>query len=329
MRSLRKCGIASTASALPNKTLTNYHLEKLVDTNNEWIVTRTGIKERRVTEKGKGASHLALEASQKVLQQADVLPEDLDLIVLATVTPDRLMPATANVVQARLGAAKAAALDVNAGCTGFVYGLVLGQQFIEAGTYDNVLVIGVDIMSRIIDWQDRTTCILFGDGAGAALLQPTEGGKGILSIQLGSDGNSADMLQVPAGGSLLPATQETVKERMHYIKMNGNEVFKFAVRMVPEVTLSLLKKAGKETSQLDYLFLHQANLRIMDAVRKRLGLSLETTPVNIERYGNMSAASIPVALDEVNQTGGLKSGDLIAIVGFGAGFAWGGVLMEW
>jgi len=329
MSQVAKCGIVSTASALPRKKLTNFHLEKMVDTSHQWIVSRTGIEERRLAEEGTGASHLALEASQKALKSANVSPEQVDLIILTTVTPDRPVPATANVVQAHLGASRAAAFDLNAGCSGFIYGLVTGQQFIQTGIYQNVLVIGVDLLSRITDWQDRGTCVLFGDGAGAVLLQPVEESGGVLATQLGSDGESADMLQVPAGGAMMPASERTVKERLHYIKMNGNEIFKFAVRIVSEVTLDLLQKTGKKPEDLDNLILHQANLRILETARKKLGLPRERTPVNINLYGNMSAASIPVALDEVNQSGKLKRGDLIALVAFGAGLTWGGVLMEW
>jgi len=322
------CGIAATGAAMPEKKLTNHDLEKIVDTNDEWIVSRTGIKERRIMEEGKGNTELAVKACRQALETAKVSPEEVDLVLFTTVTPDQPIPATASLVQARLGAERAAAFDLNAGCSGFVYGLVVGKQFIEAGVYRNVLVIGADLLSRVTDWQDRGTCVLFGDGAGVALLQPTRG-KGIMSMELGSDGNQYEMLRLPAGGALMPASHETVEKRMHSIKMNGNEVFKFAVRIIPEVTKNMLRETGRDISELGYLFLHQANLRIMEASRKKLDLPPERMPVNIDRYGNMSAATIPVALHEVADSGQLKQGDLIAMVAFGAGLTWGGVLMEW
>ncbi len=324
-----RCGIVSTGAALPEKKLTNADLEKIVETNNEWIVTRTGIRERRIAEAGTGSSHLAVEACREALQRGGVDPREVDLVILATVTPDQPVPATANMVQARLGASRAAAFDLNAGCSGFVYAVGVARQFIENGMYRNVLVVGVDLLTRITDWQDRSTCVLFGDGAAAVLLQPVEEGGGILAMEMGSDGNGADFLKVPAGGSLMPSSHDTVKDRLHYIQMNGNEIFKFAVRIVSETTLNLLKQARRDPSEIRYLFLHQANLRIMDTARKRLGLAPERVPVNIDRYGNMSAATIPVALHETAASGKLKRGDLVALVAFGAGLTWGGVLLEW
>ena len=329
MKKQQRCGVVSTASALPEKVLTNHQLERMVDTDNHWIVSRTGIQERRIAQEGLGASHYSMQASRKALEKAALSPQELDLIIIATVTPDQPLPATANVIQDRLGAHKAAAFDLSAGCSGFVYGLSVGQQFIETGMYRNVLVVGVDLLSRIVDWQDRSTCVLFGDGAGAVVLQPVEDNRGILSTSLGSVGSGADMLQVPAGGALMPPSEETVKNRLHYVKMNGNEVFKFAVRVVGEVTEELLAGADKKVNDLDMLLLHQANLRIMEAARKRLGITPARTPTNIESYGNMSAASIPVILDEVNQEGRLHKGDLVAMVAFGAGLSWGGALLRW
>lgn len=329
----KKCRIVATGAALPEKKLTNHDMEDIVETDNEWIVSRTGIQERRIMEEGKGASRLAEEACWQALNSAGVSPEEIDLIVFTTVTPDQLIPASASILQARLGASRAAAFDLNAGCTGFVYGLATGSQFIETGLYRNVLVIGADLLSRVTDWQDRSTCILFGDGAGVALLQPEENkeekSSGFLSMELGSDGSNPEILIMPGGGSLVPATEESVRNRMHYIKMNGNEVFKFATRVIPEVTWSLLKKAGRETPELKYLILHQANMRIMESARKKLELSRERVPTNIERYGNMSAASVPVLLHEIVEAGGLNKGDLVGMVGFGAGLTWGGVLLEW
>ncbi|NLZ28499.1 MAG: beta-ketoacyl-ACP synthase 3, partial [Firmicutes bacterium] len=228
-----------------------------------------------------------------------------------------------------MGATRAAAFDLNAGCTGFVYGLAVGRQFIESGTYKNVLVIGVDIISRIVDWEDRATCVLFGDGAGAAILQPTDAGRGFVATDLRSDGSGAEMLIVPAGGSRLPACDTTVKGKKHFVRMSGNEIFKFAVRVIEDITVNLLKKADVEVENLDRLFLHQANSRIIEAARKRLGLPAEKVPINIDHYGNTSAASIPISLYESVEDGTLKKGDLVAMVAFGAGLTCGGVLLEW
>ena len=329
MRESKRASIASTGIALPERRLTNHQLEQLVDTTDEWIKTRTGISERRILEEDKAASDLAIESAREALKGAGLSPAELDLIILATATPDYQVPSTACLVQSRLGADHAAAFDLNAGCSGFVYGMVIGQQFIENGLYRNVLVIGVDILSRIINWEDRSTCVLFGDGAGAVVMQPSSEKRGVMSTKLISDGDGFEHLMVPAGGSRNPATIDTVKERKHFVHMNGNEVFKFAVRAVIDVTNHLLQEANLKAGDLDYLFLHQANLRIIESARKKLGFEITQIPVNIHRFGNMSAASIPVTLHEVVMAGDLKKGDLIALVAFGAGLTCGGVLMEW
>lgn len=322
-----KAGIVSTGYSLPEKILTNYDLEKIVDTSNEWIVSRTGIKERRILEEGLAASDLAVAAGKNAMEQAGISPEELSLIIVGTTSPDMPAPATAVIVQAKLQACNAAAFDLNAGCTGFIYALHVGQQFVENGSAGCVLVIGVDIVSRFLDWEDRSTCVLFGDGAGAVMLQPVARG-GIITSLLKADGKGADYLNIPGGGSRFPASRDTVREKLHCVKMTGNDVFKFAVKVVVDTTTELLQNAGKITADLDFLVLHQANTRIIEAARKRLDIPSEKVLVNIGAYGNMSAASIPVALHEAIADGRIKRGDLVALVGFGAGFTWGGTLVE-
>lgn len=322
-------GILGIGSALPTRVLTNLDLEKTLETSDEWIRTRTGICERRIAEDAVCTSDLAAEAARAAMHHAGVGVEEIDLIILATATPDVPLPATACYVQAKLGAVHAAAFDVAAGCTGFVYALSIGRQFVATGACRYVLVIGAEILSRILDWKDRATCVLFGDGAGAVVLGPVPAGQGLLSFRLGSDGTYADMLSIPAGGSKLPASLATVEARLHFLQMSGHEVFKFAVRVMGEVTTQALDELGLTKADLDFLVPHQANLRIIDAARKRFDLPEERVIVNIERYGNMSSASIPVALEEAIQSGRLKKGDLVAMVGFGAGLTWGAAIMRY
>ncbi len=321
--------ITGTGAALPAQRITNRDLEKMVDTTDEWIVSRSGIRERRKLEEGLSSKDLSIKASRDALQAASLDPAELDLILVATVTPDHPTPASSCLLQAGLEAYNAAAMDISAGCTGFIYALCVAHQFICGGAYKNILVVGVEVLTRITDWQDRSTCVLFGDGAGAVVLQATDEERGILDYRLKADGRGADLLIVPAGGSAMPACAETLQNRMHYIKMNGNEIFKFAVRVVEETLLDLLKKEKVEASELDFLFLHQANLRIIEYIRKRLGLPREKVPVNIDRFGNMSTATIPIALHEEVTAGRLKKDDLVAMIGFGAGLTWGGLLMKW
>ncbi|MEW5785392.1 MAG: beta-ketoacyl-ACP synthase III [Bacillota bacterium] len=321
--------VTGTGAALPAQRLTNADLEKIVDTNDAWIIARTGIRERRKLEEGFSNVDLSTRAAQEALAEAGLKPEELDLILVATVTPDFQTPSTACLLQARLGALRAAALDLSAGCSGFIYALNVGQQFIQNSTYRNILVVGVEVLSRVTDWKDRGTCVLFGDGAGAVVLQPTTEKRGIVACELGADGRGAELLIIPAGGSDRPASAETVAGRLHYVKMNGNEVFKFAVRQVEETLFNLLERGGVKPEALDYLFLHQANLRIIESARKRLNLPPERVPVNIDRYGNMSSATIPVSWHEEAAAGRLKKGDLVAAVAFGAGLTWGGILMKW
>jgi 3-oxoacyl-[acyl-carrier-protein] synthase III len=326
---LRSVGISGLGSCLPDKILSNADLEKIVDTNDEWIETRTGIRERRIVDEDTALSDICVVAAQRALEDAGVHAEDIDLILVATITPDFVFPSTACILQDKLGAKKAAALDIEAGCSGFLYGLAVGSQFIATGMYNKVLVIGGETLSKILDMTDRGTCILFGDGAGAAVLSPVEDGNGFLSFVLGAQGQGGENLCMPAGGSRNPTSEETVKDRQHFIKMSGNEVFKFAVRIMGEAAVQSLEKAGLSTKDVDVLIPHQANIRIIDAAMKRLDLDRDKVIVNLDKYGNMSAASIPVALDEAVKEGRIKNGDTIVMVGFGAGLTWGACAMKW
>lgn len=322
-------GIVGTGSYMPEKVLTNVDLEKIVDTNDEWIVSRTGIKERHVVDQDTPVSELCYQAALRALEDAKVSPEELDLIIVATITPDYVFPATAGLVAERLGAKKAAAFDLEAACTGFLYGVTTGAQFIATGMYKTVLVIGGETLSKILNWEDRGTCILFGDGAGAAVLQPVEDGYGFLGYELGTDGSGGKLLSMPGGGSMHPASLETIGNKMHTIHMTGNEVFKFAVRIMGEAALKALDRAGLKKEDIDCLIPHQANSRIVDSAVKRLGIDPEKVVVNLDRYGNMSAASIPVALDEAARGGRLNYGDILVMVGFGAGLTWGAAVLKW
>ncbi|MFZ5646470.1 MAG: beta-ketoacyl-ACP synthase III [Bacillota bacterium] len=324
-----RAGVIGLGSYVPEKVLTNSELEKTVDTSDQWIVTRTGIRERRIAAPEEATSDLALEAARKALADAHIGPEDIDLIIVATNTPDSLFPATACIVQDRLGAHRAGAFDLLAGCTGFIYSLSVGSQFVISGMYRHVLVIGAETLSRIVDWEDRNTCVLFGDGAGAAVIGRVPGDYGILHTMLGSDGSGGQHLYLPAGGSRLPATGETVGGRLHFVRMNGREVFKFAVRTCGDGSMEALKEAGLSLGDLDFLIPHQANIRIIEAAAKRLELPMEKVLVNVDRYGNTSTASIPMALEEAVNQGRIKDGDNILMTGFGAGLTWAVALMRW
>ncbi|MGI5839139.1 MAG: beta-ketoacyl-ACP synthase III [bacterium] len=326
---VRAVGIAGTGTALPERILTNADLEKMVDTSDEWIRTRTGICQRYIADADTATSDLAAAAAREALAAAGTKPEEVDLILVATASPDMLFPSTACFVQAKLGAARAAAFDLSAGCTGFLYGLTTGAQFIRTGMYDTVLVIGAETLSKLVNWKDRSTCVIFGDAAGAAVLKPTETGKGFLSFVLGADGSGGDLLKVPAGGSRLPATAETVAAGQHYIHMAGNEVFKFAVRAMGDAALAAIAKAGLTKADIDYLIPHQANSRIIDASVRRLEIAREKVHINLNNFGNTSSASVAVALDEALRDGKVKPGDRIVMVAFGAGLTWGATVMEW
>ena len=324
-----RIGIIGLGHYLPDKVLSNSDLEKMVDTSDEWITTRTGIKQRRLVEKGTATSDIATIAAQEALKDANLKPEELDLIIVATITPDMQFPSTACLVQAKIGALNAAAFDVSAACSGFIYAIAAAYNFILSGQYKNALVIGAEVLSSIVYWQDRNTCVLFGDGAGAAVLTRVADG-GILSVHLGSDGNSAGLLNLPAGGSAMPATIETVTNRQHYLKMSGNEVFKLAVKAMADAADKAAKKAGiTKVEDINLIIPHQANMRILMAVANRLKLSESQLFLNVEKYGNMSSASTAVALYEAVKQGRIKKGDNVILVAFGAGLTWAACAIKW
>jgi 3-oxoacyl-[acyl-carrier-protein] synthase III len=321
--------IISTGSYLPEKILTNFDLEKIVDTSDEWITERTGIKERRIASENQAASDLAYEASRLALEKASLKAEDIDLLIAATVTGDMPFPSTACIIQHRLGAKNAAAFDINAACSGFLYGLYVADSFVRSGMHKRVLIIGTEVLSKITDWEDRTTCVLFGDGAGAAIVEPTEEERGIISMHINSDGGMWDLLHIPGGGSRYPVSKDSLDKRLHYIKMKGNETFKVAVRTLEDLVLRILKDNKLDPSQLSLLIPHQANLRIIQATADRLGLPMDKVLINIDKYGNTSAASIPIALDEAVMTGRIKDGDYILLEAFGGGLTWASALIKW
>ncbi len=313
---------------LPKTVLSNADLEKMVDTSDEWITTRTGIKERRIVSKQEAVSDLAMKAAEEALKDAKVKPQDLDLLIIATITPDMQFPSTACFVQAALGAKNAVCFDISAACSGFLYGLVTAQQFIARGVYKNALIIGAEVLSGVTDWEDRNTCVLFGDGSGAVVLGEVKSG-GMLSSYLGSDGNYADLLMLPGGGSRNPATHKTIDGRLHYIKMRGNELFKIAVKAMTNAATHALSNAWLSPKDVDLLIPHQANVRIISAVAKRLGLSEDKVYLNIERYGNTSSASTAIALCEAVKEGRIKKGDILVLDAFGAGLVWGACVIKW
>ena len=325
---MQEAGILGLGCYLPPKKLTNTDLEKMVETSDEWILTRTGVKERRIASKETATSDLGVEASRLAISDAGLKPEDIDLIMVATITPDMAFPATACIIQDKIGARNAAAFDINAACSGFVFVLVLAQQFINTGLYRNVLVVGAEKLTSIVDWKDRSTCVLFGDGAGACVVGRSKDRK-ILSSFMGADGSGGHLLSVPAGGSRLPTTDETVKNRLHFLKMEGNEVFKVAVRIMVDAANKAIKKAGLQLDDIKLFIPHQANIRILLAVAKRLGVGKDKIFMNIERYGNMSAASTAVALVEASQHGKFKKGDNVVLVAFGGGLTYGAVVIQW
>ena len=314
---------------MPERIMTNKEIESFLDTSDEWVRSRTGIAERRIAAPDQATSDMAVEAGRKALAAAGVHPDQVDLIIVATNTPDMFFPATACLVQDRLGATRAGGFDLLAGCTGFVYATAVGAQFIVSGAAKVVLVIGSEVLSRILDWEDRNTCVLFGDGAGAAVLQPVPGDRGILATRLGSDGSGGKHLDIPGGGSRIPTTHESIDKRLHYLKMNGREVFKFAVRTLGKVAAEVLEDAGIKQEELDFFIPHQANIRIIEVAAKKLGLPMERVLVNVDRYGNTSTASVPLALHEALEQGRIKDGDNVVMVGFGTGLTWGGLAMKW
>ena len=322
--------ISGTGSSLPEKIVTNFDLEKLVETSDEWITTRTGIRERRVAREGESMSQFAIAASRCAIQAAGLQSADIDLIICATVTPDMPIPATSCIIQERLGARRAAAFDLSAGCSGFIYALSVGHQFIRSGMYRQILVIGAELLTKYLDWSDRTTCILFADGAGAVVLSRSDDPtRGILASSLHADGSMADFITLPGGGTNNPPTEATVKQGLHFIRMKGNETFKIAVRSIEEVCREVCAAGGLAPSAVDLFVPHQANKRIIDAVGSRLGLDPAKVYLNIERTGNTSSASIPIALDEASRKGLIKQGDRVLFAAFGAGLTWGAALVRW
>ncbi len=322
--------ILGVGAYVPDQVLTNADLEKMVETSDEWIIERTGIRERRIASKDQATSDLAYEATLRVLDRTGLSPEDLDMIIVGTATPDMPFPATACLLQARLGIKGRPCFDIEAACPGFIYALEVARGMLSIGdTYRHVLVVGAETLTKITDFTDRNTCVLFGDGAGAAILAKDESDHGILATYLGGDGTLADLLYMPAGGSRKPASLETVKNREHYLKMKGREVFKYAVLGMQESVVRALELAGVKPEEVDWLVPHQANLRIIDATAKRINLPMEKVYVNIDRYGNTSAASIPIALAEMQDRGLLKPGQIVVLVAFGAGFTWGAVVIRW
>jgi len=325
----RTCSISGVGSYVPAKILTNADLEKLVETSDEWITTRTGIKERRLAAKNEFTSDLGANAALRALEKAGVTAEQLDLIIVATITPDMPFPSTACLVQRKIGAHRAAAFDLEAACSGFIYGLEIAQQFIMSRTYDTVLVIGAEKLSSIVDWKDRNTCVLFGDGAGAAVLQNRPNTHGLLTAVMGADGRKADLLFMAGGGSRCPATTESVAARLHYLRMEGKETFKSAIHAMQTAAVEALRRCEIDISRIKCIIPHQANRRILDAVVERLGAKPEQLFVNLHKYGNTSAASVAIALDEAVSSGRVQRGDLILMVVFGGGLTWGAAVIEW
>jgi len=321
--------IIGTGSCLPDKVITNHDLEKMVDTNDEWITERTGIKERRVVASDEAASDIAYKAARRALKAADMKASDLDLILVGTVTPDTPFPSAGCVLQSKLGAKNAVGFDVSAACSGFLYALQVADSYIKSKHYERVLVVGVDVLSKITDWEDRCTCVLFGDGAGAVVLVPTSKKEGIIDVQIGSNGKLGDILYIPGGGSKIPASHESVDAREHFIKMNGNDVFKVAVKTMQRISNEILERNNMDPSEVDIMIPHQANIRIIQAVAKRLKMPMEKVFVNLDRYGNTSAATIPIALDEAVRGGRVSDGDTILMAAFGGGLTWASALLKW
>ena len=325
----RSCSIASVGSYVPARVLTNADLEKMVNTSDEWIITRTGIRERRIAAPNEFTSDMAAQAARRAMEKGNIPAEQIDLIIVATITPDMVFPATACLVQQKIGASRAAAFDLEAACSGFIYALEIGQQFIMSRTYDTVLVIGAEKLSTIVDWTDRNTCVLFGDGAGAAILQSRPNTHGLLTACMGADGAKAELLYMPGGGSLHPATAETVNGRLHFLRMEGRETFKSAVNAMYTAAKECLRRCCLDISQIKCVIPHQANQRIIEAVGERLGAQPDQVFVNLHKYGNTSAASVAIALDEAVSSGRIQRGDLILLTVFGGGLTWGSAVIEW
>ncbi len=325
----RVCSIVGVGSYVPERVLTNAELEKTVETSDDWITSRTGIKERRIAAANEYTSDLAAKAAQNALENAGITADQIDLIIVATITPDMLFPSTACLVQQKIGAKRAAGFDIEAACSGFIFALEIAQQFVMSHTYETVLVIGAEKLSSIIDWTDRNTCVLFGDGAGAAIIQARPDSHGLLTTCMGSDGSKGELLSMPAGGSRCPATPDSVASRLHYLRMDGKETFKSAVNAMLSAAQEVLRRCQLEISQIKCIISHQANLRIINAVSDRLGATEEQVFINLHKYGNTSAASVAIALDEAVKAGRVQRGDLVLLVVFGAGLTWGAAVIEW
>lgn len=321
--------IIGTGSYLPERVLDNKYFEKIVDTSNEWIMERTGIKERHVAEPNVATSDIATIAAKKALKSAGVKAEDIEVIIVATITPDMFFPPTACFVQKNIGATKAAAFDISAVCSGFIFGLTIADAFIKSGKYKNALVIGAEVMSKIIDYTDRNTCVIFGDGAGAAVVIPEKGNRGILSTNIHSDGNYAHLIQMPGGGTRNPITKEMIDKRLHYVHMQGRETFKIAVRSMEQSCLEVLKQNKLTADDIDIVVPHQANKRIIDALAERLRIPEEKIILTVHKHGNTSAASVPLALDEAISDGRIKTGCHVLMTAFGGGLNWGSILLRW
>ncbi|MBM3143417.1 MAG: ketoacyl-ACP synthase III [Chloroflexi bacterium] len=325
----RYAHITGWGISVPERVLTNDDLARMVDTTDEWIISRTGIRQRHIAGDGQSTASLGAEAALRALEVAKISPGDVDLIIVSTSSPEHLFPSTASLVQDRIGAGKAGAFDLSAACTGFIIALSMAAQAIQTGSINTALVLGAETLSRLVNWEDRTTCILFGDGAGAFVLQGSEQPGGILSSVMRSDGSGADLLIVPAGGSKLPTTPQTVQDGLHYIHMNGQEVFRFATRVMKQATEEAIELAGMTLDEVDWVIPHQANQRIIETAAKRLKVPMERVVVNLDRYGNTSTASIPLATVEAIRDGRVQSGDRIVFVGFGAGLTWGAAAVLW
>jgi 3-oxoacyl-[acyl-carrier-protein] synthase-3 len=325
----RSSSIISTGAYLPSRVLTNKDLEHMVDTTDEWIMSRTGIRERRIAAADEFTSDMGAKAAQQALELGGINPQAIDLIIVATCTGDTVFPSTACYIQNKIGATRAAAFDIQAACSGFLYALVTADQFIAAGVYKTVLVIGAEKLSSIVNWKDRNTCVLFGDGAGAVVLQHREGSRGLLAFDLGADGAQTSILSIPAGGCRLPITPEVLDQRLQFLQMSGKEVFKYAVNAMNRSAEECLEKAGVKPDQVRWFIPHQANFRIVDAVAQRMNVGMEHFVMNLDRYGNTSAACMPIALHETNMAGKLDRGDLVLMVSFGGGLTWASTVLEW
>ena len=324
-----RAAIIGTGSYVPERVLTNFDLEKMVDTTDEWVFTRTGIRERRIAAEGQVTSDLGAEACRRALADATVRPDEVSLLVVATITPDYVFPSTACMIQQKIGAKVTGGFDLSAACAGFLYGLIVGARLIEADPSQTVLVVGAEILSRITDYTDRSSCILFGDGAGAAVLRAGAQGRGVLASDCGVDGSGGDFMKLPAGGSAAPTTEQTVRQRLHYMQINGRETFRFAVVKMAELVESALKRSGLTMQDVALIVPHQVNSRILVAAGERLGVGMEKIYTNIERYGNTSAASVPIALDEAVKKGRIQRGDIVVFVAFGGGLSWSSAVVRW